>query len=51
MNDLAHGIMEATSTRVMRGVHPDTTGLEAIRSQPEFIEDFWKYFSVAVISA
>jgi membrane-bound lytic murein transglycosylase B len=33
---VAHGVTEETYTRVMPAVRPDTTGLEAIRNQPEF---------------
>jgi membrane-bound lytic murein transglycosylase B len=29
----------------MRGVHPDTAGLEAIHSQPEFNELLWQYLN------
>ena len=32
----ARGVTDETYTRVMRGLLPDTTGLEAIRNQPEF---------------
>ena len=32
----ARGISEETYTRVMRGVQPDMTGVNAIRNQPEF---------------
>ena len=32
----AHGITEATYTRVMTGLKPDMTGLKEIRDQPEF---------------
>ncbi len=42
---LAHGITEATYTRVMGGMHPDTAGLAAIRSQPEFSEQLWQYLN------
>ncbi len=31
----SRGIAEATYTRVMRGIHPDTAGLDAIGQQPE----------------
>jgi hypothetical protein len=30
---ISRGITEKTYTRVMRGIHPDTTGLEAIRNR------------------
>ncbi len=42
---VARGITEATYTRVMRGLHPDTTGLEAIRNQPEFSQQLWQYLN------
>jgi membrane-bound lytic murein transglycosylase B len=45
---VAHGITEETYTRVMRGVHPDRTGLEAIRNQPEFSEQLWQYLNRAL---
>jgi lytic murein transglycosylase len=32
----------------MRGVSPDTTGLEAIRNQPEFTQKLWQYLNRAV---
>src|SRR6202790_3801824 len=44
---IARGITEETYTRVMRGVHPDTTGLEAIRNQPEFNQKLWQYLNRA----
>ena len=34
-----------TYTRVMSGIEPDTTGLEAIRDQPEFNEQLWQYLN------
>ncbi len=42
---LAHGITEETYARVMRGFEPDTTGLEAIRNQPEFSLQLWQYLN------
>jgi membrane-bound lytic murein transglycosylase B len=42
---LAQGITPQTYTRVMSGLKPDTTGLEAIRSQPEFNEQLWQYLN------
>ncbi len=42
---LAHGITAETYTRVMRGIHPDTAGLDAIGSQPEFNEKLWQYLN------
>jgi lytic murein transglycosylase len=41
----AHGITEDTYTRVMRGLRPDTTGLDEIRNQPEFSELLWQYLN------
>ena len=41
----ARGISEATYTRVMRGIKPDRTGLEAIGNQPEFHEELWQYLN------
>src|ERR1700722_4487565 len=42
---MARGITEETYTRVMRGVRPDTTGLEAIHNQAEFNEQLWQYIN------
>ena len=42
---LAHGISAETYSRVMTGLRPDPTGLEAIRSQPEFNEELWQYLN------
>jgi membrane-bound lytic murein transglycosylase B len=42
---LAHGITDATYTAVMSGIHPDTTGLEAIHNQPEFSLQLWQYLN------
>ena len=42
---LAHGITDATYTAVMSGIHPDTTGLEAIHNQPEFSLRLWQYLN------
>ena len=41
----ARGITEETYARVMRGLRPDRTGLEAIHSQPEFTEQLWQYLN------
>src|SRR5690349_15333353 len=41
----ARGISEATYTRVMRGLKPDRTGLQAIGNQPEFHEELWQYLN------
>jgi lytic murein transglycosylase len=45
---MAHGITAETYTRVMRGVQPDTTGLEAIHNQPEFNQALWQYLNRGV---
>jgi len=42
---MARGITEETYTRVMHGVRPDTTGLEAIHNQAEFNEELWQYIN------
>jgi membrane-bound lytic murein transglycosylase B len=42
---LARGITADTYARVMDGLHPDTTGLTAIHSQPEFNEQLWQYLN------
>jgi lytic murein transglycosylase len=42
---MANGITAETYTRVMRGIHPDMAGLEAIHSQPEFNEKLWQYLN------
>jgi peptidoglycan lytic transglycosylase B len=42
---VARGITGETYTRVMHTVRPDTTGLEAIRNQPEFHEQLWQYLN------
>jgi membrane-bound lytic murein transglycosylase B len=39
---IARGITGDTYTRVMEGLRPDTTGLEAIRNQPEFTQKLWQ---------
>jgi lytic murein transglycosylase len=44
----ARGIADETYSRVMGGLRPDTTGLEAIHSQPEFNEQLWQYLNRAV---
>ena len=41
----SRGISEATYTRVMRGLKPDRTGLDAIGNQPEFHEELWQYLN------
>ena len=42
---VARGITDATYTRATQGIEPDTTGLEAIRNQPEFSEQLWQYLN------
>ena len=42
---LSRGISGDTYDRVMGGLRPDTTGLEAIRNQPEFNEQLWQYLN------
>ena len=42
---LERGISGDTYDRVMGGLRPDTTGLEAIRNQPEFNEQLWQYLN------
>jgi lytic murein transglycosylase len=44
---VARGITDDTYTRVMAGVQPDTTGLEAIHNQPEFNQKLWQYLNRA----
>jgi lytic murein transglycosylase len=39
------GISDATYTRVMTNVRPDTTVLALVRSQPEFHEEVWQYLN------
>src|ERR1700747_3892630 len=41
----ARGISDATYTRVMGHIKPDTTVFELIRSQPEFNEQVWQYLN------
>jgi membrane-bound lytic murein transglycosylase B len=43
----ARGIGEDTYTRVMRGVQPDMTGVNAVRNQPEFNQQLWQYLNRA----
>src|ERR1043165_9857167 len=42
---LAKGISDATYTRVMSGLKPDTTVFTEIRSQPEFNQQLWQYIN------
>jgi membrane-bound lytic murein transglycosylase B len=44
---VARGIGEETYSRVMRGVQPDMTGVNAIRNQPEFNQQLWQYLNRA----
>jgi lytic murein transglycosylase len=41
----ARGISDATYTRVMSNIKPDTTVFALIRSQPEFNEELWQYLN------
>src|SRR5438270_3474155 len=41
----ARGISDATYTRVMGNIRPDTAVFELIRSQPEFNEQLWQYLN------
>ena len=41
----ARGISDATYTRVMTSLKPDTAVLELDRSQPEFNEEVWQYLN------
>src|ERR1043165_598678 len=42
---LARGISEATYTRVMSGLKPDTSVFGQIRNQPEFNQQLWQYIN------
>src|SRR5437016_4305681 len=42
---LAKGISDATYSRVMSGLKPDTTVFTEIRSQPEFNQQLWQYLN------
>src|SRR3974377_38960 len=42
---VARGTSEETYTRVMPPVHPDMTGVNAIRNQPEFNQQLWQYLN------
>ncbi len=44
---LAHGITAETYASVMDRLKPDTTGLDAIRNQPEFTIQLWQYLNRA----
>ena len=41
----ARGISDATYTRVMSHIKPDTTVFELVRFQPEFNEQLWQYLN------
>ena len=42
---LAKGVSEATFTRVMRGLKPDTTVYDQLQNQDEFHEELWQYIN------
>src|SRR3954453_613939 len=42
---LAKGVSDATYSRVMGGLKPDTTVFTEIRSQPEFNQQLWQYLN------
>src|SRR6478672_2255978 len=42
---LQRGVSDATYTRVMRGLAPDTSVYAQIRNQPEFNEKLWQYLN------
>jgi lytic murein transglycosylase len=42
---LKRGVSEATYTRVMRGLTPDTSVFAQMRNQPEFNEKLWQYLN------
>jgi lytic murein transglycosylase len=42
---LARGVSDATYTRVMSGLKPDTSVYALDRSQPEFTETLWQYLN------
>jgi lytic murein transglycosylase len=41
----AKGVSDATYSRVMRGLKPDTTVFSEIRNQPEFRQQLWQYLN------
>jgi lytic murein transglycosylase len=41
----ARGVSDATYSRVMDNIRPDTSVFELIRSQPEFNEQLWQYLN------
>jgi membrane-bound lytic murein transglycosylase B len=44
---IARGITPEIYAHVMSAIKPDTTGLEAIRNQPEFNQQLWQYLNRA----
>src|SRR5262249_58883340 len=42
---LARGVSDATYSRVMSGLKPDTSVYALDRSQPEFTETLWQYLN------
>jgi lytic murein transglycosylase len=42
---IARGVSDATYTRVMSTLKPDTSVFAAVRSQPEFNEQLWQYLN------
>jgi len=42
---LARGVSDATYTRVMTGLKPDTSVYGLVRDQPEFNEQLWQYLN------
>ena len=42
---LAKGVSDATYSRVMSGLKPDTTVFTEIRNQPEFNQQLWQYIN------
>jgi membrane-bound lytic murein transglycosylase B len=42
---LARGVSDATYTRVMHGLKPDTTVFAELHNQPEFNEQLWQYLN------
>jgi membrane-bound lytic murein transglycosylase B len=44
---IAHGITAETYARLMNGLRPDMSALDAIRHQPEFNQALWQYLNRA----
>src|SRR5437763_15589520 len=42
---LKRGVSDATYTRVMGSIRPDTSVFQKMRSQPEFNEQLWQYLN------